>query len=175
LSKRSKEQVKGLATPVPQSREEAAALVAEIGELQRAHSVIEAAMNEELAHWRQFYEGKAAPLAENIRLRYAAVRAWSEANRDAITEGGKRKTVQLTSGEIRWRVTPPKVVLSGVKALLKLLRDKGLERFIRTKEEPDKEAMLADRTALEKLKGIKFEQREEFVIVPFETKLEAVG
>lgn len=175
MSNRKKELVKGETTPwVPQSRDEASAGVASIGMLQRERRKAEALMNDNIASIKAAAEAEVAPLNEKIRRLYAGVKVWCEANREAITEGGKRKTVQLASGEVRWRVTPPKVVIRGVAALLKLLREKGLERFIRTREEPDKEAMLADRPAVEKLKGVTFEQREEFVIVPLETKLEAV-
>ena len=55
------------------------------------------------------------------------------------------------------------------------LKSFGLERFLRTKEEIDKTAILAEPDAVEHIKGISITQREEFVIVPFETKLEEVA
>jgi phage host-nuclease inhibitor protein Gam len=57
---------------------------------------------------------------------------------------------------------------------MEALRKAGLERFIRTKEDLNKEAMLADPEAVASIPGISVSQREEFVIVPIETALEEV-
>jgi hypothetical protein len=56
-----------------------------------------------------------------------------------------------------------------------LLKAKGLKQYIRTKEEVNKEAILADPESVASCAWIKIEQAEDFVIVPFETELEEVA
>lgn len=163
------------AHPVPQSREQAIAAIAEIGRRQRERARIQAKMNDRLAVIREEFERQAAPHADAIRGLSAGVQTWCEANRDALTDGGKVKTASLASGEVRWRMTPPKVSVRAIDVVLDLLRSRGLTRFIRTKEELARDAILAEPEAVDGIPGIRIEQREEFVVIPFETDLEEVA
>lgn len=160
---------------VCQTQAEAVKAVAEIGTLQRERDRIQAAMNDELAVIRQRYEQQAKPHAERIALLATAVQTYAEANRDALTQNGKSKTVSLASGELRWRTTPPSVSIKAVEKVIEALKGFKLDRFLRQKEEIDKQAILAEPEAVEHIKGISITQREEFVVVPFETALEQVA
>lgn len=171
--------------PVPQSKDEAIEAIAEIGRKQRERARIQAAMNDEMAGVKQRYEDQATPHNEAIHDLTRGVHAWCEANRDSLTQGGKVKHASLASGQIRWRTTPPKVSIRGAEAVLELLRRLGLKRFVRSREEISKEAILAE-TKIEAGKivapadlaavpGITVTQSEDFVIVPFETELEEVA
>ena len=80
------------------------------------------------------------------------------------------------SGELRWRSTPPACKVVRLEDAIKELKENKLaERFIRTKEEINKEAILADPKAIKGFKWLKITQVEEFAIVPFETELEEVA
>ena len=160
--------------PVPQNREQAADLIAQVGQHQRERARIEAAMNDELAEIRQRYEAEAQPHADAIRAISQGVQVWAEANRETLTRG-KTKTVRLASGELNWRTRPPRVVVRGVEAVLDAFRQLSLTRFIRIKEEVNKEAVLADPAAVAAIKGVSINQGEDFVIKPFETELEEVA
>lgn len=72
-------------------------------------------------------------------------------------------------------MTPPKVVVRAVENVLDYLRQAGLDRFIRSKDEVNKEAVLAEPEAVAHIKGISFSQKEEFIVLPFETELEEVA
>jgi phage host-nuclease inhibitor protein Gam len=148
--------------------------IAEIGRLQRQRELLEATMNEVVAAAKKHYEDTARPHGEEIKRLASAVQAWCEANRARLTKDGARKTARLASGEVRWRMTPPAVALRGVEAVIAALKAAALMRFLRTKEEVDKEAILKEPAAVAGIPGITVGQREEFVIVPFETKLEEV-
>ena len=164
---------KALAAPaVPQTRERVVEAIAEIGRLTRERVRIEADMNDQVAELKEVAEARAQPLAARIAALSEGVQTWCEAHRHELTQGGRTKTVALASGEVRWRVTPPKVLIKGMEAVLDALRRAGLERFIRAKEEPNKEAILAEPEAVAAIRGIRIEQVEEFVIVPFEAQLE---
>ena len=167
--------VKTPAAPVvPQNREEASSAIARIGMLQRERTRIEALMNDEMAATKARFEGQAEPYNLQIKALSEGVSIWCAANRQALTENGKVKTHAFAAGEVRWRVTPPKVVIKGVEAVMDALRRGGLGKFIRTKEEISKEAILAEPEAVAAVRGISIEQKEEFVVVPFETELEEV-
>lgn len=132
-------------------------------------------MNDDLARVRQAWESQAAPHAERIRELTTGVHLWCEANRTRLTQDGKVKYARLASGEIKWRMTPPKVVIRAVDNVLEYLAQNGLERFIRLKAEPNKEAILTEPEAVLHIKGITVSQKEEFIILPFETELEEVA
>lgn len=162
------------AVTVPQSREQAAEFLRLIGEAQRVRQRIAADLNDALERLKAETERRARPVADEIAALAQGLETWAAANRDALTEGGKRKTAMLATGELRWRMTPPAVSLKGVKAVIAALRAAGLKRFLREKVEIDKEAILKEPKAVAAIAGISIGQREEFVIVPNETKLEEV-
>jgi phage host-nuclease inhibitor protein Gam len=169
--------VKALATPtaIPQSREAVAIAISNIGAARRKRQSIEAEMNEHLARIKEHYEKLAAPYNETILQLQTGVQIWCEANRDALTQGGKVKTAGFTSGEVKWRVTPPSVAVKAAAKVIETLRKMGLERFIRTKEEVNKDAILAEPDAARAVPGISIGQMEEFVIEPFDVKLDEVA
>jgi phage host-nuclease inhibitor protein Gam len=163
------------AVGVMQSRDEVIDAVAKIGELVRERTRIETAMNDEMAAIKAQYEMDAQPHGERITALSAGVQAWCEAHRMDLTQGGKTKTVQLPTGEVKWRVTPPSVSIKGTEAVLQLLRNKQLVQFIRAKEEVNKEAILADPKGVAGIAGITIKQVEEFVIEPFSAQLDEVA
>ncbi|MBI3771434.1 MAG: host-nuclease inhibitor Gam family protein [Gammaproteobacteria bacterium] len=175
MSKVTRIKTEAVQSRVPQSREEAVDAIAEIGRRQRERARIQTIMNDELAAIRQKYEEEARPHADAISALTEGVHTWCEANRDTLTQGGKVKTANLASGEVRWRMRPPSVSARGLDKVLQALKDLQLLRFIRIKEELDKEAVLAEPEAVQHIKGISIQQKEDFVIVPFETELEEVA
>lgn len=162
---------KALAVRVPQTMQEAEELLAEIGRLQREVGTIERDMNDELAQVKQDYSDDAAPINAQIDEDFAALHTWAEANREELLKHGG-KTAKLATGELSWRVTPPSVRVTGAAVVLKTLRRLGLARFIRTKEEIDKTAILSEPEAVQGVKGISISQHEEFVAKPFESEIE---
>ncbi len=159
---------------VARSRDEADHAVREIGALQRQREEAQTAMNETLATIKAQAESEVAPLNAAIKELSHGVQVWAEANRETLCKGGM-KTVKLGNGELRWRMRPPSVAVRGAVAVLEALKRLGLGRFIRTKEEVDKTAILADPAAVQDIKGLSISQGEDFVIVPFATELEEVA
>lgn len=160
---------------VPQTQDEVVAAIAAIGRHQRERTRIEADMNDQLALVRQRFEAEAAPHLDKIRALQQGVQVWCEANRAALTDGGRIKHARLASGEVSWRLTPPRVLVRAVDTVLAALRQRGLSHMVRVKEEVNREAVLLEPTAVADIKGISISQREEFVIRPFETELEEVS
>jgi phage host-nuclease inhibitor protein Gam len=168
-------QASTIAFPTPQNRDQVADYIASIGLAQRERARIEQDMNDEFARIKQHYEELAQPFKTEIEERSKGVQAWCETNRNALTQDGRTKTAVLSSGEVQWRMRPPKVSIKGLESVLDKLRRMGLDRFIRTKDEVNKEAILAEQEAVKRVAGIAIEQGEDFVIKPFETQLEEVA
>lgn len=154
--------------PVPQTRDEAASQIARIGELRRDIDRREADMNDSLARIKAEVEETIAPTREELTGLEEGVKSWCEANRQFITAGGKTKTVDLGTGSVKWRQRPMKVTIRGAADVLQRLKAAGLARFVRTKEEPDKEAMLKEPDLAGAIQGVAISSDgEDFVIEPF--------
>lgn len=171
---KAKTKTRGANLPVPQSREEAAAAVARIGALNREVTRIELAMSDEVAAIKASGEEKSGALKEQVEAATEGLKIWAEANRAQITNGHKTKTVDLGTGSISWRTAPNKVkgvprAKEALAAMIAQIKSLGLKQFVRTTEEINKEAMLADTVKAEKIPGIKIaSDGESFEVEPFE-------
>lgn len=160
--------------PVPQSRDEAAAVVTAIGELNRTKARLEADMNDELAAIKETFEAKATPIKEALAEKTEGLKMWAEANRTALTGGDKTKTVDLGTGVLKWRLRPPSVRITGLEAVVERLKTLGLLRFLRTREEIDKEAMQREPDVARTVAGVAIGSAgEDFIVEPFESELAA--
>lgn len=163
------------AVGVPQTLEECNRAIAEIGVAQRERDRIQADMNDSLAATREAWEAQAKPFADRIKELTAGVQLYCEAHRAELTQAGKTKTARLAAGEVSWRMRPPSVVVRGVDLVLEGLKRLGLNRFIRTKEEINKDAVLAEPEIADQVKGLSVTQGEDFIVKPWDTELEQVA
>ena len=168
--------IQGKAAPritVPQSREDAESWVRQIGDYRREAVRIEAAMNDEIARIKAEHEEQARPYREDIEALLEGVQAWAVAHREELT-GGKRQSAEIATGVLVWRALPPKVTIRKAETVIEALKKLGLTRFIRTREEINKEAMLDDPEAARLVPGVTIGSAgETFTVEPFETDLEA--
>ena len=153
--------------PVPTTQQEAETLLFSMGAARRQLRLFEIEMNEALARTQADFEQHAQKFNQQIEAEFKAIHAWAEANRDTLLTGTE-KTVKLATGEISWRTCPPSVTLKKPDEVLERLRKLGLERFIRTKEEIDKQLLLKDPDAVSAVKGITITSKEEFTATPSE-------
>lgn len=161
------------AARAPRDADEANAYLARIGALQRDLQLIQTALNEAHAADKARAEAEAKPLVEQVERLTRGVQLWAEAHRESLTAGGKSKTVQLPAGEIAWRQRPPSVRIRDVPGVLVALAKAGLWRFIRTKQEIDKEAMLREPGVAGLVPGVSIGSAgEEFVVTPLEVRLD---
>ena len=156
-----------------QNEDDAADLIRVLGEKRRDILRIEHAMNDKIAEIKQSHEDQATPIKVEVSEIIKAVQGWAEANRDTLTKCGKTKTAKLTTGEINWRSRPPKVTLRGKVKIIQTLKNLGLNRFIRTIEEVDKEALLKEKKIAAGISGITISSAgEDFAILPYELEIE---
>jgi phage host-nuclease inhibitor protein Gam len=163
---------KKIVIAVPKSLDEAAQFLAQIGEEQRATDTIQLDLNTEVDKLKTQAMAEDKPHQERISQLVEGLFAYAEAHRDELTDGGKRKEVKVPTGTFGWRMTPPAVSLRDVKSILKGLKSLGLERFIRPKEEIDKEAMLKEPNVAKTVKGVSISQHEEFIAKPAALEVE---
>ncbi|MFQ1013683.1 host-nuclease inhibitor Gam family protein [Avibacterium paragallinarum] len=155
-----------------QTREEVEIAIKDIGDLQRELQRLATHQNDELAAITEKYAPKITALQEQMKPLQRAIEVWCEANRAELTQNGKTKTGSFNTGEVQWRQRPPSVSIRKADEVLARLRALGLTQFIRTKEELNKEAMLAEPNIASTVTGITIKTAvEDFVIKPFEQEV----
>jgi phage host-nuclease inhibitor protein Gam len=167
-----------LAVPVPRSDFECDEYIYNVGELQRQLERLQLAMNDEVEAAKARHAAAALPLATRLNARLAAIEAYCEANRAALTENGRVKFHRFDSGEVKWREAPPKVKLRNVETILAwLLEQQGkFRKFVRVKHEVDKETILGDPELAKDIPGVTITSAgEAFYVTPNETRLEALA
>lgn len=168
------QRMSGKALAAATNREDAERMIQQIGEKQREVVRIETEMNDRLNPIKEQYENLAKPINAEIEELWAGVQAWAESNKPNLLDG-KTKTVKLATGDVGWRTSTPAVRITGAKVVLEALKQLGLNRFIRTSEEINKEAILAAPDEVKPVKGIAVTQSELFFIKPFASEIEKAG
>lgn len=155
---------------VPQSREEAVALLVEYGTAQREIDLISTVMNEALAKAKEDAVTKAMPFAKVSEEIALGLQVFCEANRAVLTNNNATKTIDFGTGSVSWRVQPASVTLRGVDEIIKAIQDGGesLAPFLRTTVEVDKVAMLRNPNLARTITGVTVASAgEAFTIEPF--------
>lgn len=157
---------------VPQSSDECAEAINQIGRMQREIAVTQAAMNDAIAIITDDYTGRITPQQQQMKLLQEGVQSWCEANRTELTDNGKSKSAGFVTGAVQWRQRPPSVQVRGAESVIETLLRLGLTRFVRSKDEINKEAILNEPSAVSGVAGISIKTGvEDFVITPFEQEL----
>lgn len=161
------------AAAVPQSKTDCALYIKHLGDVQREFERSRAEMNDAIANIAKSF----APVLEAQQARMAALQAgvqtWAEANRASLCVGGL-KSANLVTGEVAWRQRPPSVSIRGADAVIETLQRMGLSRFVRIKEEVNKEAMLNEPDAVRGIGGITLVSGvDDFIVTPFEVDVQA--
>ncbi len=158
----------------PADRAEAEAMLARLGAIRRDLAVSAAALEEGVAAMKEAAETAAKPLAAEAEQLLRGLQLYAEANRAALTDGGRHKTVKLSSGELLWRLRPPSVRLRDVAAVIETLKAMGKDQFLRTKYEVNKEALLAAPAEAASIPGVTIGSAgEEFLAEPLVVELAA--
>lgn len=169
MAKTSNKRIKAATLEVPQSREETQSWIKALGDVQREHTRAVAAMNDEIATITERHKAAINALAGRAKELQTGIQSWCEANRTELTAKGK--TANLITGEVSWRLRPPSIRIRSQEAALEALRTLGLTRFVRVKEEVNKDAMLAEPDIAATVAGVTVVKGvEDFVITPHEVE-----
>jgi len=166
----AKKRIKAAATVyVPQSKDEVQNDIREIGDISRKNERLETEMNDRIAEITNEYAPKFEVNKVRLELLTKGVQSWCEANRDDLTNSGKVKSANLVTGKVEWRQRPPSISVKGMDAVIEWLQDSEYQRFLRTKVELNKEAMLNEPDDAKTIPGIKIKSGiEDFAVTPFE-------
>ena len=160
---------------VPQSKNDCAESSRLLGDLQRQFERQRSEMNDHIAAIAQAHQPLLSELSDRIQALQGGIQAWCEAHRAELCGEGDKlgKTANLVTGEVSWRQRPPSVSIRGVDTVLDTLLRMGLGRFVRVKNEPNKEAMLNEPEAVRGIAGISIVTGvEDFIVTPFEAVAE---
>lgn len=154
--------------PVPQDDSEARTAIVELGVQQRQLIRKQADLADEISALKDRYGQDIEPINSRITELQAGLQTFAEANRARLTRDGKTKTIKFTTGELSWRHRPAKVTLRKVEEVIEAISAAGLARkFLRTKKEVNKEAMLADREKAAGITGVTIgSDGEDFIVTP---------
>lgn len=158
---------------VPQSKTECAEYIRSAGDLQREFERCRAEMNDAIGAITQKYQPILEDLTKRLEATQEGVQAWCEAHRvELCGENDKLgKTANFVTGTVQWRQRPPSVAIRGADAVIETLERMGLGRFVRSKQEVNKDAMLNEPEVVRGIAGVKIITGvEDFVVTPFEAK-----
>ena len=153
---------------VPKDLVEAADFIKKIGDKQREINKIKDNLNGKIEKLKEQAVNDSIGYQDGIDCLLEGLFVYASANRDDLTDNGKKKTVALPTGSFAWRLTPPSVSLRKIDEVVNALKQLNLSRFIRIKEEVDKEAMLKEPAVAKTVSGVTISQHEEFFVKPSE-------
>ncbi len=152
---------------VPSDKDACATDINHIGRISRQIEVLQTKMNDEIAEITDRYTGQFTPLQEQMSNLQQGVQIFCEANRDDLTQNGKSKTASFLTGTVQWRQRPPSVSVRGIESVIEALKNFNLDRFIRVKEEINKDAILNEPKAIAGIAGLTIKSgTEDFIIQP---------
>ena len=161
---------------VIETREDLEAAIGRIAANQSARNGLLANLEEEINNIRAVYEPRITAYGAKIAEDFDAAQIWAEENAEVFAS---KKSLDCMHGTIGFRTGQPRLKLLAGRTwgrVLELLALNRLTDYIREKQEPDKERLLADRQTLTderlKLVGLKVVQDETFFVDP---KREEVG
>jgi phage host-nuclease inhibitor protein Gam len=166
-------QKKVAALYVCQSKDETMTAIRELGEAQRELARLETEVNDAIARIVDAQKERIEALKARRETLTSGIQMWCEAHRAELCAGGG-KSANLLTGEVAWRQNPPSVSIRQAEKVIDTLCALGLGRFVRQKEEVNKEAILADPKAVAGVAGITVVTGvETFAVTPFEVGVEA--
>lgn len=168
----TKLKTKAAAVAVPQSKTECAAYIKNLGDVQRDFERTRAEMNDAIANITKTHQPALEAMSERLQNLQTGIQTWCEANRAALCAGAS-KTANLVTGEVSWRQRPPSVSVRGADTVMETLQRMGLARFVRTKNEINKEAILNEPDAVRGIAGLTIISGvEDFSVTPFAVDVE---
>ncbi|MBL7155203.1 MAG: host-nuclease inhibitor Gam family protein [Candidatus Portnoybacteria bacterium] len=165
VEKKKRERIKSPARKVPQGLAEVAEFIQKIGKVWDRKTTIEADLNKEVRKLTTKAMRQIEALEEASRGYFEAIEAFAASRYDELTQEGKRKTLELPTGDFGWRKMPLSIeVIDQDKAVAALKKEK-LKEAIRVKEEVDKNILkkLLKKTPdlLKRIRNILVKQPEE--------------
>ncbi len=149
---------------VPQNLDEAANFLFLMAEEERTIIKTLADINRQIEELKAQAVKETKPNEKKINRLIHGLFIFAESHRQELTKNNQRKSVPLVSGSFGWHTTSPAIKIKNTKAVLAELKRLELKRFIRTKEEIDRRAMLKEPELAKTIKGVSIVQHENFLV-----------
>jgi phage host-nuclease inhibitor protein Gam len=137
--------------PAPQTHEECAAAIAEFGKLEARRAALLAELAERQRAIAETYQGQITELDGLMLACFAGIQTFAEAHRSEA-EAENVKYLEFTTGRVEWRKAQDAIAAPAkadtLATVIQMLEARSLGRFIRTTQELNKDAMLAEREVL---------------------------
>lgn len=130
--------------PTKISRARAEELLGEIAALTVEQRKAQTAMDERITTVREHYQERLVPLGKQIEEKTVMLESWAASNPGEFPKG--RKSIEMLHGVLGYRTGTPKLKLLSRRTwdlVLEAMRGTPLRGFIRSKEEVNKEGLLA--------------------------------
>lgn len=170
--------IKTPAVDAPQSTHECACEIANFGTLQARRTELVNEMSERQRKIGEEYQERIPQIDERLKVLHLKIQTFCEPNRASLADHNGVKYIDFTTGRVEWRKQPDAIVapqkVENLDTVLGILEQRGLHRYIRTKREINKEAMLMEKDKLSGLisgiPGLTLRTGQEaFTIKPHET------
>ena len=150
-------------TAVPQNISEANAMLGVLGQKEKTLQEITNQQSEKIAEIQKSFEEKIKAATAARDVAFEKVYTFAQPRRLTLIQ--KVKTLFWSCGTIGWRFTPPAVnsVFENDSDIIRVLKQKGFDNYVRKTEEVDREKLLKDRPIIA---GISYVSREEFFAKP---------
>ncbi|MDA8597023.1 host-nuclease inhibitor Gam family protein [Candidatus Pacebacteria bacterium] len=162
VAKKKKVTRKGQSVSIPQNRAEAASLLKKLGELHTKVAAIQLELNRKLQALADEAEKNGGALVSESEATMAALERFAAENKEELL-GDEARSFTLGNGTAGWREHPAKVNIRDTEKVLAAIKRLGLP-FIRTVEEIDKKAMLANQETAKSIDGVSIGQAETFYV-----------
>ncbi|NTV55451.1 MAG: hypothetical protein HGA16_03045 [Candidatus Moranbacteria bacterium] len=154
--------VKKTYTAVPETIESANLLLGKLGATQDAINEIERELKERIAELKVEALKNLRPLTTLRDRQVNALFTFANPRKAELTVDAK--TIQLGMGKFGWRMTPRRVDTGlSDEELIAFFKRSNLVEYVRTKEEVDRQKLLADQPPI---LGVAYVQNDEFFVVP---------
>jgi phage host-nuclease inhibitor protein Gam len=167
---KSKQEIKmKIPLTVIASRGEAEQLLHELALKDNRRRALVARLNAAVLKLQEDAAKEISACEQGVSAAFAALQAWAAGHPEEFPRG--RKSVALLGGTLGYRTGTPRLALASRAltwdAIVERLRQKGWTGFIRTRSEPDKDSLLAQRDRYNLLEvGLKVVQDEAFYVEP---------
>ena len=134
----------------------------ELCEIKRTRALIEDSLNHSIDYFKTEAAAEDAPHAARQMVLETALEQYAAFNKDTLFKD--KKSIDLVFGALSFRKSTSLKTLSKWTwaMVLEKLKDLGMKKGIRVKEEPDKEAMRAWDDATLEMVGVKRCEKDEF-------------
>ena len=138
--------------------------LAELGEIQRELDITKTELSEAIADLQKKYAPLINQFTEQTELLNKQITDFCNKNYSEVFPKNSR-TAKLITGEISIRQKPISLNVVNFDLAMQHLKEQGLSRFIRVKEDFNKAALLSEPAIVENTDGLEIKRGEEQIII----------